>query len=59
MENGYYPIGGAPLFIASIIRSIEKFGGKVIVQADVEQILFDGGRVNGNFEIILASFFFG
>ncbi|VDK71239.1 unnamed protein product [Litomosoides sigmodontis] len=47
MENGYYPIGGAPLFIANIIRSIEKFGGKVIVQADVEQILFDSGRVNG------------
>ncbi|CAG9534559.1 unnamed protein product [Cercopithifilaria johnstoni] len=47
MENGYYPIGGAALLIASIVRSIEKFGGKVIVQADVEQIVFDSGRVNG------------
>ncbi|KAL4002945.1 NAD(P)-binding Rossmann-like domain family protein [Acanthocheilonema viteae] len=47
MENGYYPIGGATLFIASIIRSIEKFGGKVIVEADVEQIVFNNGRVNG------------
>uniref|UniRef100_A0A0R3RND1 Amino_oxidase domain-containing protein n=1 Tax=Elaeophora elaphi TaxID=1147741 RepID=A0A0R3RND1_9BILA len=47
MENGYYPIGGAALLTASIIRSIRKFGGKVIVQADVQQIVFDNGRVNG------------
>ncbi|EFO19028.2 hypothetical protein LOAG_09468 [Loa loa] len=47
MENGYYPIGGAALLVASIIRSIQKFGGKVIVQADVEQIVFDNGKVNG------------
>ncbi|EJW81699.1 hypothetical protein WUBG_07392 [Wuchereria bancrofti] len=47
MENGYYPIGGAAFLIASIIRSIQKFGGKVIVQADVQEIVFDNGRVNG------------
>lgn len=48
MENGYYPIGGAAQFIANIIRSIQKFGGKVIVQADVQQIVFDNGKVNGS-----------
>ncbi|VDM94695.1 unnamed protein product, partial [Onchocerca ochengi] len=47
MDNGYYPIGGAPLFIASIIRSLQKFGGKVIVQADVQEIVFANGAVNG------------
>lgn len=47
MENGYYPIGGAAFLIASIIRSIQNFGGKVIVQADVQEIVFNSGRVNG------------
>ncbi|KAM3724695.1 All-trans-retinol 13,14-reductase [Dirofilaria immitis] len=46
MENGYYPIGGAALLVASIIRSLQKFGGKVIVQADVQQIVFANGKVN-------------
>uniref|UniRef100_A0A915PZB8 Heat shock protein 60 n=1 Tax=Setaria digitata TaxID=48799 RepID=A0A915PZB8_9BILA len=47
MENGYYPVGGASSLIANIIRSIQKFGGKVAVQADVQQIVFVNGRVNG------------
>ncbi|VDN60168.1 unnamed protein product [Dracunculus medinensis] len=48
MENGYYPIGGANILTSSIIRSINKFGGKVLVKANVREITFDGNRrVNG------------
>ncbi|VDN08211.1 unnamed protein product [Thelazia callipaeda] len=44
MESGYYPIGGASRLMASIVRSINKFGGKVVVQADVKQIIFADGK---------------
>lgn len=47
MESEYYPIGGATMITAHIIRSIQKFGGKVLVKADVQQISFADGKVNG------------
>lgn len=49
MENGYYPIGGTARLIASIIQSIQKFGGKVVVQADVQEIVFNNGKINGRY----------
>ncbi|VDN33487.1 unnamed protein product, partial [Gongylonema pulchrum] len=44
MENGFYPVGGATTITANIIRSINKFGGKVLVKADVQQIVFAAGK---------------
>ncbi|VDN22283.1 unnamed protein product, partial [Gongylonema pulchrum] len=52
MENGFYPVGGATTITANIIRSINKFGGKVLVKADVQQIVFAAGKVIGTFMII-------
>jgi len=39
--GGYYPIGGASEIAYSIIPVIEKTGGKVLVRANVKQILVD------------------
>uniref|UniRef100_A0A0M3I171 All-trans-retinol 13,14-reductase n=1 Tax=Ascaris lumbricoides TaxID=6252 RepID=A0A0M3I171_ASCLU len=47
LDGGYYPIGGATMITSNIVRSIEKFGGKVLVKADVKEITFEDGKVKG------------
>ncbi|VDM47258.1 unnamed protein product [Toxocara canis] len=47
MNSGYYPIGGATMITSHIVRSIQKFGGKVLVKADVKEIRFENEKVEG------------
>ncbi|XP_057316646.1 all-trans-retinol 13,14-reductase-like [Hydractinia symbiolongicarpus] len=47
-HGGYYPIGGSSEIAFNIIPVIEKNGGKVLVRANVTQILIDeNGKANG------------
>lgn len=46
-NGGFYPIGGAPRFATTLIPSIQRTGGEVIVRAAVERILVEHGRVVG------------
>jgi len=45
--GGYYPVGGASEFTLNLIPVIERAGGKVLVRATVEEILFEGGAAVG------------
>uniref|UniRef100_A0A914RR07 Amine oxidase domain-containing protein n=1 Tax=Parascaris equorum TaxID=6256 RepID=A0A914RR07_PAREQ len=47
LDGGYYPVGGTTMITSNIVRSIEKFGGKVLVKADVKEIIFEDGKVKG------------
>ena len=47
MYGGYYPIGGASEIALNIIPVIERTGGKVLVRAEVEQILHNGSKAMG------------
>jgi len=47
MNGGYYPVGGASAIAAGAVPEIEERGGKVLVSADVESILLEGGRAAG------------
>lgn len=48
MHGGFYPIGGASEIAFNIIPVIEKNGGKVLVRANVTEILVDGdSKVQG------------
>ena len=42
-----YPIGGASQIAASVLPTIERAGGAVVVSADVDRILVDGTRAVG------------
>jgi all-trans-retinol 13,14-reductase len=42
-----YPIGGASQIAASVLPTIERAGGAVVVSADVDRILIDGTRAVG------------
>jgi len=47
-KNGaFYPVGGASEIALNIIPVIERSGGKVLVKADVEEILHNGEKVTG------------
>jgi all-trans-retinol 13,14-reductase len=46
-EGAAYPIGGASQIAASVLPTIERTGGAVIVTADVDRILIDGTRAVG------------
>ena len=46
-EGAAYPIGGASRIAASVLPTIERAGGAVVVSADVERILVDGTRAIG------------
>ncbi|KAI8783298.1 all-trans-retinol 13,14-reductase isoform X2 [Biomphalaria glabrata] len=47
-RGAFYPVGGTSEIAFHMIQSIEKAGGKVLVQAPVTKILCDSsGRVNG------------
>ena len=47
IHGGYYPIGGASEIALNIIPVIEKTGGKVLVRAEVEEILHNGTKAMG------------
>lgn len=46
-RGGYYPVGGAAVIAESIIPVIERAGGTVLVNAEVEQIVVADGRAVG------------
>ncbi len=47
IEGGFYPRGGPSVFAKNIIPIIEKNGGQVLVNANVEQILVLNGKAIG------------
>ena len=47
LEGAFYPVGGASRIAASIAPVIERAGGRIVVGAEVEQILLDGNRAVG------------
>ena len=46
-EGGSFPVGGAARIAESILPVIEREGGKVVISAEVEQILVERGRATG------------
>ncbi|MBI4474526.1 MAG: NAD(P)/FAD-dependent oxidoreductase [Acidobacteria bacterium] len=46
-DGGSYPIGGAASFMSSMLPAIERAGGNVLVNADVDSILVESGRAAG------------
>jgi all-trans-retinol 13,14-reductase len=46
-EGGSYPVGGAESIAESILPAIEGAGGKVLIKAEVQDILIDKGRAAG------------
>ena len=47
LEGGYYPVGGASRIAETIVPAIESAGGKVLVNAEVAEIVVEGGRAVG------------
>jgi phytoene dehydrogenase-like protein len=47
LEGAAYPIGGASQIAASVLPTIERAGGAVVVSAEVDRILIDGTRAIG------------
>ena len=47
VDGAAYPIGGASRIAASVLPTIERAGGAVVVSADVDRILTDGVRAIG------------
>jgi all-trans-retinol 13,14-reductase len=47
LGGGNFPVGGASQIARHILPVIEASGGKVLVHAEVEQIMVDGGRAIG------------
>jgi all-trans-retinol 13,14-reductase len=47
VDGAAYPIGGASQIAASVLPTIERAGGAVVVSADVDRILLDGARAIG------------
>lgn len=46
-HGAYYPVGGASEIAFNIIPVIERSGGKVLVKANVQEILYNGKKVHG------------
>ena len=46
-EGGGYPVGGAGAILASMGPIIERAGGCVVVNAEVDSVLVESGRVTG------------
>ncbi|MCA9174338.1 MAG: NAD(P)/FAD-dependent oxidoreductase [Planctomycetales bacterium] len=46
-RGGNYPVGGASRFAATLIPSIRRAGGEVVIRAPVRQILVERGRATG------------
>jgi all-trans-retinol 13,14-reductase len=47
VDGAAYPIGGASRIAASVLPTIERAGGAVVVDADVDRILVEGTRAIG------------
>lgn len=47
LHGAAYPVGGSAAIAAAIAPTIEAAGGKIVVGAEVEEVLVDNGRVNG------------
>ncbi len=47
LRGGYFPVGGASRFAATIVPTIERAGGRVVVRAEVERIIVERGRAVG------------
>jgi phytoene dehydrogenase-like protein len=47
LNGGYYPVGGGKIIADSIIPEIERHGGQVLVNHEVDTIVNDGERVIG------------
>ena len=47
LGGGAYPVGGSARIAQTIMPGIERAGGAVITNADVEQIVIEGGRAVG------------
>ena len=47
LDGACYPVGGAGSIARSILPTIEAAGGRLLVHADVERVLVQGGRARG------------
>ena len=47
VDGAAYPVGGAGSIARSILPTIERAGGRLLVHAEVEQVLIRGGRAIG------------
>lgn len=47
LEGGWYPVGGASRIAASILPVIEEGGGRVLTNAEVAEVVVEGGRAVG------------
>ncbi len=47
LDGGYYPEGGGQVFADALVDVIHRHGGEVILRSPVEQIIVEGGRVQG------------
>lgn len=42
-----YPVGGSGAIIEALVRGVERWGGKIRLNAHVDQVLVEGGQVQG------------
>lgn len=47
LGGGFFPVGGARRFAETIVPTIERAGGAVVVRAEVERIVVERGRAVG------------
>jgi all-trans-retinol 13,14-reductase len=47
LDGGYYPVGGADQIYKNMIEVLYKNGGKLLVKANVEDIIVEKGNVKG------------
>ena len=47
MYGGYYPVGGSESIARELLRTVAESGGWTRIQADVGEILVEGGRATG------------
>jgi all-trans-retinol 13,14-reductase len=47
LEGAFYPVGGAASIAAGVAPVIERRGGRVLVSADVSEVLIEDGRAAG------------
>ena len=47
LSGGFYPVGGANVIAQAVQQVVEAYGGNILVNRQVDEILLDGGRVAG------------
>lgn len=47
LHGGYYPVGGSEAIAVELLRTVAEAGGWTRIQADVDEILIEGGRATG------------